>query len=203
MGYRYYMYIVPKTLVNDIQDLSYDQLKQYAASHNAFHNDDEDGYLSFFDLLGRNEFHCFGKYYEHADQIYKLGEPLFSNPDTQKCFEDYAPYVVGANAVLSAIEDYKQKIIKVYEDLLLTQEEYDQTHDIFERSRFTQEHRIRNHLESQLNEWKNPFGFDPLVRDLNDPRINRSWLYEYEVFDLVHKYKTMDWQNNALIFCGW
>lgn len=202
MGYRHYMYIVPNSLINEIQDLSYEELKAYAKEH-GFLRENEDDYISFFDLLGKKEFHCFGKYYEHADEIYKLGEPLFSKPDTQEYFEDYAPYVVGVNAVLSAIEDYKRKIIKVYEDLLLTQEEYDQTHDVFERSRFTQEQRIRHHLESQLNEWKNPFGIDPLCLDLNDPRINCSWLYEYEIFDLVHKYKTMDWQNNTLIFCGW
>lgn len=202
MGYRHHMYIVPKRLINDIQDLSFEDLKNYAVEHGLARKC-EDEYISFFDLLGRREFHNFGKYYANAENIYKLGEPLFSNPDTQSRFEDYCPFVVGVNAVLCAIEDYKQKIIRVYEDLLLTQGEYDNTYEAFERSHYSQEQRIRRHLMSQLNEWKNPFGIDPLVLDLNDPRLNRSWLYEYEIFDLVHSYKTMDWQNNTLIFCGW
>lgn len=206
MGYRHYMYIVKKERIDQVKNLTYDELKRYAVQNGCLNEDDEDDFSDYSflaDLAERNIFHEFGKYYENAENIYKLGTPLFSHPDTQKHFEEYQPYVVEQDAVLCAIEDYRQKIVKWYKGLLMPQEEYDASLEWWERNNIPQEQRIKNHLEHQLDEWENKFGFTAIDLDMKSNKIIRSWLYEYEIFELVHQLKTMDWENNTLLFYGW
>ena len=203
MGYRHYMYIVPRKMVSDICEMSYAELKEYAKQHGVLKEDCEGSWVYLNDLIGRNTFFEFGKYYENAENIYKLGKPLFIITDTQEYFEEYNPFVVDKDAVLCAIEDYRQKVIKFYKELLQTQEEYDATHDTWERRRGTQEQKIRRHLESQLDEWENPFGLLPYDLSEKSNRVVKSWLYEYETFEIVHQLKMMDWENYTLVFYGW
>jgi hypothetical protein len=203
MGYRHYMYIVPNTLVNDIKGLTYDELVQYTRKREAVEDWEDEPWVSLQELLGRNEFHEFGKYYENAENIYNLGKPLFENKDTQGHFEDYDPYVVGVDAVLCAIEDYRKKIVKWYSELLLTQEEYDAVNPYFSKHGQTQDERIRTHLKSQMEEWENRFGYCAINTDMDSTKIVRSWLYEYAIFELVHQMKMMDWDNNTIVFYGW
>lgn len=203
MGYRHYMYIVPKELINDIKNFTYDELTEYARKMNAVEDWDDEAWVNIHDLLGRTEFHEFGKYYENANNIYNLGKPLFENKDTQEHFEDYEPYVIGIDAVLCAIEDYRQKIIKWYKELLMPQKEYEEVHPFYGLKKQTQDERIKNHITNQLGEWENRFNFLPINTDMDSNKIVRSWLYEYEIFELVHQMKIMDWEKNTLVFYGW
>lgn len=203
MGYRHHLYIIPRETIGTVRNMSYEELKTYAKARGKLEEyDGEEPYISFINLFDRNEFFCFGKYYENAESIYKLGVPLFEKPETQAYFEDYAPFIVGKEAVVCAIEHYKQKVIAYYESLLMTQEQFDATHDEWER-RGGQEKRIRTHLENQLSEWKNPYGLSPYNLSENFSNIVNAWLYEYEVFELAHQFKMMDWDNNTLLFYGW
>lgn len=189
MGYRHYMYIVPREKVKDIKSITYKKLKDLE-------------WPSLWEVIGDNQFFEFGKYYENAEEIQKLGTPLFENPDVNEFFEEYAPYVVEKDAVLCAIEDMRKRIIKWYDDLLMTQEEFDATHNAWE-SRLKQPDRIRRHLENQRDEWQNAFGIVAVNTDDESQTIVNSWLYEYEIFELAHQLKMMDWENNVLVFCGW
>lgn len=203
MGYRHHLYIIPRATVDTVRNMSYEELKTYAKERGKLEEyDGEEPYISFINLFDHNEFFCFGKYYENADAIYKLGVPLFEKTDTQAYFEDYAPFVVGKEAVVCAIEHYQQKVIAYYESLLMTQEQFDATHTEWER-RGGQEKRIRTHLENQLSEWKNPYGLSPYNLAENSSSIVNAWLYEYEVFELAHQLKMMDWETNTLLFYGW
>ncbi len=207
MGYRHYMCIVERKRIEEIKNLSVDELKAYAESNGICDEDDEDNSFSAYSFImalhSRNIFHEFGKYYENAENIYKLGMPLFTNKETQDCFDDFVPYVVEQDAVLCAVEDYRQKIIEWYKKLLMTQEEYDASLEWFEERKLTQEQRVRMHLEKQLGEWENKFGYTAIDTNMKSDRIVASWLYEYEIFELVHRLKTMDWDKNTLLFLGW
>lgn len=207
MGYRHYMCVVERKRIDEIRNLSSPELEKYAASQGIYDEDDEDcGFseYSFLMALCRgNEFHEFGKYYENAENVYTLGTPLFSDKETQSRFDDFIPYVVEQDAVLCAINDYKQKVIDWYKGLLMTQEEYDASLEWFERRGLTQEQRIRAHLEKQLSEWENQFGFTAINTDMKSKQIVTSWLYEYQIFELVYRMKTMDWEKNTLLFLGW
>lgn len=203
MGYRHYMYIVPRKQIDDVKNLTYEELTEYARTHNALEEDEDGAWVMIHDLFGRNEFHEFGKYYENADNVYKLGVPLFTNPDTQEAFSDYEPYVVGREAVLCAIEDYRKKIVEWYSGLLMSQEEADASDKLWALRKVKQEDRIKQHLESQKEEWENRWGYTAVDTSETSTRIVRSWLYEYAIFELVHQLKMMDWENNTLLFYGW
>lgn len=203
MGYRHYMYIVPCELVNDIKNMTYEELVEYGKTKGAVEEWDDEMWVDIHEILGRREFHEFGKYYENAENIEALGTPLFANADTQEHFADYNPYVVGRDAVLCAIEDYRNKIIKVYDKLLMSQEEFDESSDPWERGKLTQEERIRHHLQCQKEEWENRWGYTAIDTDADNSRIVRSWLYEYAIFELVHQMKMMDWEKDTLVFYGW
>lgn len=202
MGYRHHMYIVPRKKVEDIRNLTYAELKEYARVHGGLYGDDEGSWVYLNDIVDGQEFFDFGKYYDNADEIEKLGTPLFLIEDTQEYFEEYSPYVVEKDAVICAIEYYRKKIVNWYSELLMTQEEFDATHEEWER-RVKQEERIRKHLESQRREWKNRFGIIAVDLNMENNRITNSRLCEYEIFELVHQFKTMDWENNTLVFYGW
>jgi hypothetical protein len=197
------MYIVPRETVDDIRNLTYDELVEYARAKGILESFDESEWVCIHGLLGGNEFHGFGKYYENAENIEKLGEPLFTNSDTQKHFEDYCPYVVGKEAVLCAIEDYRKKIVNWYSGLLMTQEEYDSSCLPWKKGKTTQEERIKQHLESQKREWEIIWGMFAVNTDEESTNIVRSWLYEYEIFEIAHQFKMMDWEKNTIVFYGW
>lgn len=203
MGYRHHLYIVPRQLVSDIQNLTREELADYAKAHDV-RVDEDDQHFSLIDMLGKNEFYNFGKYYENAANMYKIAScPLFLNPETHRFYADYSPYVIEKEGVLCAIDHYRQKVIDWYKGLLQAQEEYEASHEPWVRSRLPQEQRIRNHLESQLNEWQNDFGCLPYNLREDSSTIVSSWLYEYAAFELVHQLKIMDWENNTLVFMGW
>lgn len=202
MGYRHYMYIVPCSMVEEIQGMTYSELKVYAQKVGCYSATDIEEWVDLIELIGKNDFFGFGKFYENAQNIQNLGTPLFSIDDTQRYFEEYAPYVVGRDAVLCAIEDYRQKIVNWYSSLLMTQEEFEKS-KVYFPSKLNQEERIRRHLENQRDEWENSFGLLAIDTDEDSPNIVRSWLYEYEIFELVHRLKTMDWGKNTLVFMGW
>lgn len=203
MGYRHYLYIVPRKTVEDIKDMSVSDLEEHMNYDSCLLDEEVSVFEIVKDVIMKNIFFEFGKYYENAKNIYKLGKPLFSNADTQNRFCEYVPYVVERDAVLCAIEDYRQKVIDWYKGLLQSQEEYDASHKPWERSHLKQEQRIHHHLKNKLDEWENSCGLLPYDTNEESEQIVRSWLYEYEVFELVHRLKTMDWENNTLVFCGW
>ena len=201
MGYRHYMYIVPRNVVNEVKNLTYDEQVEYANKHD-LNADKESSWSILRSIFGDEVFFNFGKYYENAEEIQKLSTPLFSLSSTQECFEEYDPYIVEKEGVLCAIEHYRRLIINWYSDLLLTQEEYDATHESWGRQT-KQEERIKKHLENQKEEWENCFGITAIDIDMESPKIVKSWLYEYEIIELVHQLKTMDWERNVLLFYGW
>ena len=41
------------------------------------------------------------------------------------------------------------------------------------------------------------------LKDSEDGKITKSWLYEYSIFNLVHILHTFDWENDDLIYMGY
>lgn len=63
----------------------------------------------------------------------------------------------------------------------------------------TQLERLQEHIRGHLRWWK--LGACNLSE--HSERVASSWLYEHTIFDLVRIYKTFDWENKRLMFCGW
>ena len=43
----------------------------------------------------------------------------------------------------------------------------------------------------------------PYNMDLDREGLVNSWLYEYEIFELVLLYRQFNWDENVLLFYGW
>jgi hypothetical protein len=204
MGYRHYFYLVDKKDVERVKDKTYEELMQIAKDYGAEVEEDENWfYFNDKKFMNKTEIYEFGKLYwdDTADRIYSKGTPLFTNADTQECFCDYYPYVMGKDAMLEAIDIYKAKIVKYYKDLLVDGETRDfgyfydiKPEDIKDMGA------IVEHIRDMLWWWER---MGVLDTDLESECISNSWMFEHQIFELVRLYKTIDWDNNCLLFYGW
>lgn len=218
MGYRHYFYIIPTKVVNKIKDLEtkrdyYEYIKterclskearksaKFALKDLEKNNDD---YLGLWEL-GKNVFE-FGKLYwdDTAEQIQNTGIKLFKDK-TELCeqYEESGAYIVGKEAILKAIEIYHNKIKRYFKSLLMSAEELKRDDEYWNGIEDVGE-RCKQAVEEKLSKWENNWDFKPYNLKENNSSIVSSWLYEYEIFELVHILKTIDFEKYNLIFLGW
>lgn len=202
MGYRQYFEKVKKEKIQEIKDLDLQGLIEYAKRKN-IEVDDENNHIFFLDILktlGGIEVFGFGKYYENAEELCKLGEPVFNNKSVQEQYDDYYPYVVGKEAVTCAIEWQRKKILNYFQDLLLSDEEHKKNHPFDKRTR---QERIEEEIRDKVIEWESTWITPYNIENEENNRIVNSWLYEYTIFDLVRIYRDTDWNTECLIFYGY
>ena len=207
MGYRHYLYKIEKEVVENVKDKTFSELwDKYATQSDREWREKypEDNYLDI-DRIPKECIFEFGKLYwdDTAARIYATGKPLFNNKEVQEQFDDFRPYVVTKEALLVAIEIYKKKVIESYEDCFV-----ENTHlcdpffriPIEEVPKSIQEKCIE-HVQEKLLEWKRGYTIDTDLDDKN--HITSSWYYEYSIFNLIHLYKTIDFDKYDLLFYGW
>ncbi|EWH19976.1 hypothetical protein [Bacillus haynesii] len=149
----------------------------------------EEGYF-YIGNLPKEEIWEFGKLYwdDTAERIYSKGYPLFEKDEVMHELSDYIPYIVGKEGLEEAIEIYKNKVISIYRNLLIDDEN--------ETSSAKQE----QYIKSNLAEWEKGWA---LNTNINDPGLSSSWKYEYSIFELTRLLKTMDFEKETILFYGW
>lgn len=203
MGYRQYFYKLEKEKVNEIQDLTEESFTKWVKENKDVEYDlDELGIYPLYNL--GEEFFGFGKYYENALEVQRLGEPLFRDLNLQKQYEEEEPFIVGKDALLNVIEFQRKLIVKYYTRILNpTEEDLESIYYIGK----TSEDKMREHMESMLKEWESNFlpegVFMAYDLDEDTEEITKSWKYEYSIFELVRLYKYTDWDKYCLLFMGW
>lgn len=197
MGYRHYFYELPKAEIEEIKNCKTNDDFCDWAENKGYEVDRYEGekpYCAVYNI--GKEIYGFGKYVDWAFKMQEKNESIFETEELKERYSDYAPVVCTQEDFLFVINCYKQKIINYYKGLFELDE--------FEKKReITVEEKCKRHIEHQLSEWENVFGICPIDTDLSHSYINRSWLYEYGIFELVRVYKTFDWENNSLVLLGW
>ncbi|MBO7250218.1 MAG: hypothetical protein J6V42_02975 [Clostridia bacterium] len=206
MGYRHYFYKVKKADVEAVKDMTYEQLLKYAEAYGCMNEWDKEKSVDFNDdkFLNKTEIHEFGKLYwdDTAERIYNKGVPLFTIAETQEYFSDYVPYIVGKEGLLEAISIYQEKVLKYYKDLLVDGEErrlplgITLTVDDVKSIDKLVEH-IRDKIQSISYR-----GLANIDED-NKWQVTTSWEYEHSIFNLVHILKSIDWEQDTVLFYGW
>lgn len=194
MGYRHYFYSIPKIEIEEIKRCkSNDDFCKFCIAHNYEVDDfgDNDKFVPVY-KLGK-EICEFGRLVDWAFKMQEKNESIFGDAELKQQYDDYSPVICTQEDFLFVIDEYKKKIINYYKGLL----QEDKSH------RLTNEQRWKRHLEDQLLEWENEFGFSAVNTDLSKSFITNSRLYEYSIFELVRQYKTFDFENNALVLIGW
>lgn len=189
MGYRHYMYAIDKSVVEQIKDMTREELIKRFMPQN------EQDYF-YHGNLPTEEIYELGKYIEFADQIQATGKPLFTHNDTREETEDYDFYVIGKEGWLKLIEIYRGFVVKNYKSLLVD----DDKNDLMVYEPKTAEQKQKYHIESTLREWERGFAINT---NENTEAITASWKYEYSLFELIRILKTFDFENKAILFYGW
>lgn len=189
MGYRNYLYTIPKKNVKKVRGKKLKELEE------KYGNKEDDNYFDYKDVL--KDMKCifeYGKLYwdDTVERIHNTGEQLFLDEDVQDRFEDYDIYLVGKDALKVTIEIYENKIKEMYKKLL------DNTNLSDEEIKYKYE----NHIE-EYNSWWRTKWMNTINLDENDECICNSWLYEHLIFELVRLYKTIDFEKYDLVFLGY
>ena len=195
MGYGQYFYKFPKHITEGLKNCTtvkevYDFCKSNnITSKSAF--DEEDFHIPPYEI--GSFVYDLGKAFEGWKEVQATGYPLWKEgTELRKEYCDYDVWVVNRDAIKAVIEQYRQKIINIYEDLLREK-------SVDEWNKYPQLERLKKHAEEYLLNWKHT----PYNLDMDTPKIVRSWLYEHTIFELVRLYKTFDSDNYDLIFFGY
>lgn len=212
MGYRHHFYEVDKSRVDGIRQCKTEQeLYEFCVENGIECDRDEydDGEVRYYMPvyhLGMELFD-FGKYYENSDEIYKHGDSLFTSDELNERYSEYRVIICDENAILCAIELQKKHIIKMYENLVNNTFEESNERNAYPRDIDEKElhyQRLLRHCKDYLFWWNPEYGdYTAINTDKEKDSIVESWLYEHTIFDLVRIYKTFDWENKCLMFCGW
>jgi hypothetical protein len=203
MGYRHYFYKVKKADVETIKDMDYEQLKKYVTERGGEVVDDEN-YVNFDDVISQTRVHEFGKLYwdNTAERIYDKGTPLFSKKETQDAFDDYSPYIVGKEGLLEAISIYQEKVLNYYKGLLVDGEERQLPLGITLTVEDVKSmDKVLEHLSDKISR----ISYCGIANIDEDRKwqVTSSWEYEHSIFNLVHILKSIDWQEDTILFYGW
>ena len=216
MGYNSYFYLMSKKVTRKIQKLNTlnEFYKFVAQSKNVKEEARKravkilsENEASWFDITNLGEeIHDFGKLY--GDELYEAittgGKPLFKkNSELDEEFEYHNALIVGKEALKQAALTYLNKTVKSYEELLKTPEQLKKKE---EWRLFTDERSVEDKLKTYVEEKlfylrksNKPLDFD----ENKKYKLTNAWLYEYNMFELVHQYKTIDFNKYDIVEFGW
>lgn len=205
MGYRHYLYAIPKSQVAEIQACKTNEdwcdfadKYGYKVDHSVC--DDNSGWFSPYKV--GNEVYELGKYSEIAFKLESERSSLFTSDELKKRYSDYGFALLMKDDFKAVIEAYRQKIIEWLKSLLNPDESQVTAPRLSKEERKHLEWKYE--IEDKLDKWSGKyFGIFPIDLDESRERITGDWAYEYAIFELVRVYKTFDWENDDLVLVGW
>ena len=205
MGYRHYLYAVPKKQVAEIQACKTNEdwcnfAENYGYKVDRDCCDDGSGWFSPY-KIGTNLYEL-GKYSEIAFKIESERPSLFTSDELKERYSDYGFALLTKDDFKAVIEAYRQKIVKWFQSLL----------NLDDRICFSEElgkeqyqfENLKQQVQDKIDSWSGKYwGICPIDLDEDKEHITGDWSYEYAIFELVRLYKVFDWENNELVLVGW
>jgi hypothetical protein len=183
MGYRTYLAVVNKEKAAAYRNHTPDM---YLDKDGYLPDDDDGESTAFYQFVSerfdrKDEFCVSG-----LDIPDNSGEPFFVNQETQAIFEHYNPRVVGKEECLLAIELMRQFVLNYYKNAMDAGPDHWQAvvHD-------------------KIQTWEAPYKITPYNLNIKSKDIVGAMITEYEIFDMVRMYKSIDWEHDMVIFYGW
>lgn len=205
MGYRNYFYLAEKAKVDDFLSLSdVDKVSKSFANDLAsgfFTQEDIDKFIqhnkiNIFglkeDILSAKEICCCGKYFDSdiTQQIVQDGID-YSNDDCEF-------YFVKPEALLICAKHYRDCAIKYYKNVIrsldMTDEECEQDMDLGF---------VRPNLHVLFRCMIGDLQSVDFSQTQNDQHLIDTCQYDYDMFNLMFLYQTIDWEKHQLIWCGY
>lgn len=206
MGYRHRFATVPKGVYDAVKDMTPEQLKEWVLKNQPdgwYDEGDGEGWFSHYLILGQCEIFDFGKNCWFAEDLMKRAQPLFNLQETQNAMEPIhlctkADFEFVIDEMRKHIANYFKEIFETYSPEQMKhhfkekQEEWDDMTNTLGMTDLTPE------KAAAINAMYRPYNMD-LSRD----GLVNSWLYEYEIFELVLLYRQFNWDTTVLMFYGW
>ena len=215
MGYRTYLAIVDKKIVNKLRKCKTkeDLLNLYKSNgwdYSEWRENETDTEMSYhfpvYKIPNIMEFE-FGK--TSYSSVRKCSKPILNNVLEKEVWDEYDARFGKDDMILAAIEEYKKKIISYFDGLINNHylDYADNYRPIVEGD--TEEETKKLHYEylikeikSKLYEWQNGFG-DPICLNRKTHAVNTSWLYEYSIFNLATMYHLYNPKKHYVMYFGW
>lgn len=205
MGYRHYLYAVPKKQVAEIQACkTNDDWCNFAEKHgyNVDRDCRDDGSGRVFPYQIGSAIYELGKRSEIGFKLESERPSLFTSEELKERYSDDGFALLTKDDFKAIIEFYRQKIVDWFQSLLNPNESRIDANKLSkeERKHLEWEYEIRDKLDAWSGKY---FGILPIDLDESWERITGDWSYEYAIFELVRAYKAFDWENNDLVLVGW
>ena len=200
MGYRHYLYAVPKKQVDEILECKTNEdWIDFAKLHDYLYDEDDEWFPPY--RVGKKLYEL-GKYSKIGFKLESKRPSLFTSEELKKRYSDDAFALLTKDDFKAVIEEYRQKIVDWFESLLNPDKSPITFNNLSkeERKNLEWEYEIKDKLDS----WSGKYcGILPIDLDESRERITGDWSYEYAIFELVRLYKIFDWENDDLVLVGW
>lgn len=204
MGYRNYLYVVDRKKLAKIKKMDVNQLWDLIEEDPEEWDMDEDknprppywrDVLEKIDsekLIEVSE----ALFYRDSDfELLKYTKKIFKDKEIQKYYNEDTELMIAKPEILDAlIEFYISKVKKFYNQLLL--EDSTNPKNEYGEPLKPQLERLQSAVKSQLS-WLN------FVNDSESKWcLSTAWLYEYDIFNLIHIKKMFNPKKQVLIWSG-
>lgn len=204
MGYRNYLYVVDRKKLAKIKKMDVNQLWELTEEDPEEWDTDEDGnpqppyWRDVLEKIDSEELIEVSEalFYRNSDfKLSKYTKKIFKDKKIQKYYNEDTELMIAKPEILDAlIEFYISKVKKFYNQLLL--EDSTNPKDEYGNPLKPQLERLQSAAKSQLS-WLN------FVNDSESKWcLSTAWLYEYDMFNLIHIKKIFDPKKQVLLWTG-
>ena len=195
MGYRNYLYVADRKKFNKFRKLNAEQMWDLVGKDKAFDEEDLEIAPWYYDIketIGLEEVFEFGKYIDFYDRIKQYLKPAFKDKNIQKQYNEEEEFMIAKPEIIQeCMTIFKEKIETYYKDLLneKSSDEYDKR---------TRQERLIGCIKDHLC-WVKFLDYLPD----NKWNLGGGWLYEHEVFTLMHIARIFNPKKYVLLWLGY
>lgn len=192
MGYRNYLYIVDKKKLNKARKMSASELWELVGGKTELDEDIDTPWIGdVLDKLEAEEFMELGKYLDYTNEIQSFLKPLFRNKLVHNDYNCETECMLVKPEILQKIATIFKEKAKNYYKSLLEEKSPNILDTRPQLERCTEDIRIKLTWLESLDALPN-----------NKWTISDTWLYEYEMFNILHLMRIFNPKKQALIWIG-
>jgi len=194
MGYRNYLYVVDKKRFNQFRKLNIEQMWDVVGRDKAWCEKALESAPDHWELrqaIGLKEIFEFGKYVDFRDRIKKYLKPAFKDKEINRQYNEEEEFLIAKPEIIrECMTIYKEKVEEYYKDLL--------------NEKSSNEYDDRSQLMRLLADARSHLSWAKFLDDLpeNEWNLGGGWLYEHEVFTLMHIARIFNPKKYTLLWLG-